>query len=98
MAIEESTILTAIANWIGVVGVPALGAVALRLISWGHKQDLAIRDLENRVEELQKTGTRIDLMQQMLQGVRDDVIELKTLMSMRFGGDNNTRGRRAADE
>lgn len=99
MAPEETSILTAIANWIGAVGVPILGGLALRLISWGHRQDLAIQNLENSVKELQKNGTRIDQMQNMLQRVSDDVIELKTLMSIRFGGENSTRGgRRAGDE
>ncbi len=95
---EDAGIVMAIAQWIGSVGLPAMFVWNWKLVQWGHRQDLAIRDLENRVGELQKNGTRIDLMQQMLQSVRDDVVELKTLMKMRLEGtDQNSRGRRAGD-
>jgi len=98
MAVEESAILTAIANWIGVVGIPAVLGWNLRLVKWGHEQDLAIRDLEAQVKELQKTGTKIDDMNRTLQDVKGTVIQLKTLMDIRFGNDQDRRGRRAGDE
>jgi hypothetical protein len=104
MAIEESAILTAIANWIGVVGIPAVVGWNLRLVSWGHKQDLAIRDLENRVEELQKTGSKIDHMSRKIEEIRGDMIELKTIVRLAFGderdgndGNDRNRRRRAGD-
>jgi hypothetical protein len=64
-------LIGAIAQWVGVVGLPAVVAWNWKLVQWLHRHDVALSDQAN-------IRVRLDTIERALQDIRGIVIELRT--------------------
>lgn len=61
----------AIANWIGVVGLPAMVVWNWKLVQWLHRHDVQLSDQSN-------IRAKVDTIEKAVQDIRGIVIELRT--------------------
>lgn len=83
----ESSLLSAIAQWIAVVGVPAAFVWNWKLVQWLHRHDVQLSDQAN-------IRGKLDSIERGMQELRGIVIELRTLQEVADGN----RRRRSTDD
>lgn len=94
MAIEDAGLLSALANWVGGVGVPALFLAWYRLWQKSHEHELQIAELKSQLSEQANLRAEVKEIRGNLSEIRSLVVEIKTRMEYterRNGDERRTR-------
>ena len=73
----DSGLISAVAQWVSVIGLPGLGALWYRQVQWNHRQDLAIAALESRLADYVTMRTDMNTMSTTVTEIRMIVGQLK---------------------
>ncbi len=94
MALEDAGLLSALANWVGGVGVPALFLAWYRLWQKSHEHELRIAELTAQLSEQANLRAEVKEIRGNLTEIRSLVVEIKTRMEYteRRAGEDRRRG------